>query len=985
MVAFFQIMLMRVALAGLAASLVLLALRSRIARDTFARLLSIWRSLTALGRVAVCSFLLIDVLVGGDKTNNVPPNLNSPLPQMQQGGVSFQTGFTGFVGVGNPVNLVNPVQTTPPQQTFAERKAANWNIRGAWKDSFWLGFEDGWVFPWGTNHLSGVEVVSYGQIWAMPFDTNAIVSAGLPFEIVRGLTTFSYDFTPSNSYRFAWTDAAINRDANNLVSAALELFRNGDVTITTNGVTVLCPRLLPFPHSGFGQDDEWVTAHFTNATEILAVGYPQWVDAQVGESLTNGFYKLSVTVADDPPETTFLSVGDLSIAITNAGEYVFLLGKCIDYPLSVFPGTVTNFFYAAVDDIPSLQSLPMRGMRGGLNDGRWTRDEGRLELVVPIYPLVPSAPSAHIVWTPDLSVSPENWQPSALNDSETFVAILFDVPWFVSSTFSWDTSDPSIVSISTPAAQSTQMTAHYPAADAQQAALSLEADVGDCTLHSYYAHVPEGQGGGPGVSLTISLPESIFVNDDDDNNDGTPDCIATFPGDDDIVSGSILFSSPQPTNGTIIVEGIYGYDEGFDERPLVYANSTCTDAITSGRTFSVSGVSELSQPIYLNPATVSASVPGVQVKVRWHPESGPDLTASAFLTIVSPVAEPVCNVVTNVVENGVEHSYVVNPCGVAVGREGYFRVEVTPDSFPDSEIVWDKTTGLDFVGSCTGRCVTVRGVSTGSEKLSVNIGGQTDNAPEFAVRVVEPVTVNLRAWIIGNGNNKYPQTIDTVRQMVKDANVIYAQVGVTLSLIEPIVATNIPDAYNALYEASTNATSTWSFDQIVDIASDTGGLECYFINRFVDSEDTKAAHDSDGIVVTTLSTQYTLAHEIGHAFGLCDVYKSNENGSEDGNPLVALYNSENASFSHLYDDWNGGCDGKGVSGARYYKSGTTMANIVDRMLMLGAVPESDSRRDITNGGIYGVHYHYDHQGNKVWEKGLAPLAFPWTQRNPVHN
>lgn len=85
------------------------------------------------------------------------------------------------------------------------------------------------------------------------------------------------------------------------------------------------------------------------------------------------------------------------------------------------------------------------------------------------------------------------------------------------------------------------------------------------------------------------------------------------------------------------------------------------------------------------------------------------------------------------------------------------------------------------------------------------------------------------------------------------------------------------------------------------------------------------------------------------------------------------------------DDWNGGCDGKGASGARYYKIGTTMANIVDRMLMLGVVPESDSRRDITNGGIYGVHYHYDYQGNKVWEKGLAPLAFPWTQRNPVHN
>ena len=100
MIVLFQTVLMRLALCGLAASFVLLALRSRVTHDTFARLLFIWRSLTAFGRVAVCSFLLIGVLVGGDKTNNVPPNLNSPLPQMMQGGV-FQTGFTGlFLAAG---------------------------------------------------------------------------------------------------------------------------------------------------------------------------------------------------------------------------------------------------------------------------------------------------------------------------------------------------------------------------------------------------------------------------------------------------------------------------------------------------------------------------------------------------------------------------------------------------------------------------------------------------------------------------------------------------------------------------------------------------------------------------------------------------------------------------------------------------------------------------------------------------------------------
>jgi hypothetical protein len=161
----------------------------------------------------------------------------------------------------------------PAQCRFAARRAANWNVRGAWKDSFWLPFEDGWVFPHGTNHLSGAEVVSYGEVWTTPFG-DAVASLGVPVEIVPGLSAFGCEHTPSNSYRFAWTDAAINRDTNNLVTAPIELFRDGGVCVTTNGVAPHLPRELPFAHHGFGQDDEWGAANFTNATEILAVGYP---------------------------------------------------------------------------------------------------------------------------------------------------------------------------------------------------------------------------------------------------------------------------------------------------------------------------------------------------------------------------------------------------------------------------------------------------------------------------------------------------------------------------------------------------------------------------------------------------------------------------------------------------------------------------------------------------------------------------------------
>ena len=978
----FQTVLLRLALCGLAASIALLVLRLRLVRDAFARLMSAWRSLTALGRVAACSFLLIGILIGGDKTNSVPPSMNSPLPQMVGGGIIQGGAASCRAGDLRNVSFTWRDGTphllgTLPNSGFAEWKSSTWNVCGAWKDSFWLPFGEDWVFPHGSNHLSGVEVVSQGMVWPTPFDKNAIATIGAPVEIVRGLTTFEYEFTTSNSYRFVWTDAAINRDTNDLVTAVLELSRDGDVSVTTNGVVAHLPRELPFPHNGFGQDDEWVTANFTNAAEILSVGYSAWVDAQVGTGLTNGLYKLTVSVADDPPETTQISVGDLSIAVTNAGEYVFLLGKCTDYPISVFPETATNFMCSAVDDIaPS----PLMFGLAGINDGCWTTDRQGLKLVPPMYPMTLFTPRSHVLWIPVLQVSPSTWQPSSLSDTETFTAIIGDIPRDVpSAAYRWNTSDSDVVSIASPTLPTTQMTAHYPEADVQQVSLSLEATIGDCTLHSYYAHSPSEDGSA--ASFTVSAPDVLFVNDDDDDGNGIVDAMSPFLGDDDIAMGSILFNSPVYTNGTVVFEGVYGYDEGFGERPLVYSDSSCTEAVEPGSEYPVVSRTSWSMPLYFNPATVSASHPGVLIKARWRPEAGAEVTASKRLTIVSPVAEPVCNATTNVVENGEEHCYAVNPCGVAVGREAYFRVDVAPAGLPDSEIVWVKSPGLDFVGPDTGRHVTVRGIAPGYESLEVHVGGRTDYAPTFQVRVVEPVTVNLRAWIIGNGNNKYSRTVDQVRQMVKDLNDVYAQVGVTLNLVEPVVVTNIPDAYDAYCEAPTNSTMRWTFDRIVDIASGTGGLECYFINSFADSADTKAAHVSRGIVVTSRATKSTLAHEIGHAFGLCDIYKS----SEGGENLLALGNGDKASFSNLYDDWNGGCSGQGTPGARYYQSGTTMRNIVNRMLMLGAVPEDDTRRDITNGGIYGVHYHYDAQGYKVWEKGLVPLAFPWGDRSPVHN
>ena len=243
----FHVVLMRLALCGLAASLLLLALRSRIARDTFARLLSIWRSLTAFGRVAVCSFLLIGVLVGGDKTNNVPPNLNSPLPQMQPGGGSFQTGFTGFTGlsgIGNLVNLVNPVQTTIEDVargwriesvttntmfSFAMPSNAmlvgNWHKRGTFGE--WVRCELGtFPFPLGTNAIaySSLSVFNDGKIRPTPRDVaHEICAVGVPMLAMQGESRFWVADGEDGSRFLTWEKFFLGGDTNCPVSAQIVL------------------------------------------------------------------------------------------------------------------------------------------------------------------------------------------------------------------------------------------------------------------------------------------------------------------------------------------------------------------------------------------------------------------------------------------------------------------------------------------------------------------------------------------------------------------------------------------------------------------------------------------------------------------------------------------------------------------------------------------------------------------------------------------
>ena len=322
-----------------------------------------------------------------------------------------------------------------------------------------------------------------------------------------------------------------------------------------------------------------------------------------------------------------------------------------------------------------------------------------------------------------------------------------------------------------------------------------------------------------------------------------------------------------------------------------------------------------------------------------------------------------------------------NCVGVAVGDDAYFRVKVSPVQFPDSQIVWTNRDGhVEFVGGNTGRRVHVRGKTVGDAELEVIIGGRTRQAPTFPLKVVTPRTFKITAWIVTGKNDAFPRRVVDVQNMIAPLNDVYRQVGVSFYL-DSVTVTNIPNAYNVLYDSPPGSTGMWTYWDVVDMHGDTGGLECYFINSFPDSTDTLAADSPRGMVVTSRADYLDVAHEIGHAFGMHDIYASRKPGG--GGSLVELTPADMVCCTNAPADWNGGSCGSGSAGTRYYAAGTKMTAVLSRMLMKGTHGSADTPRDITAGDIYGV-YVVGQEPNEAILKGLAPVGFPWDNVNAQH-
>jgi len=306
----------------------------------------------------------------------------------------------------------------------------------------------------------------------------------------------------------------------------------------------------------------------------------------------------------------------------------------------------------------------------------------------------------------------------------------------------------------------------------------------------------------------------------------------------------------------------------------------------------------------------------------------------------------------------------LNPCGIIQGGDAWFRIGFGGVSPPDSEIEWLQSgVGLvSFPDGDHGTTVRVRGETCGDVKLEVQIGDARSRRPCFHAKVVTNSVVGVSVWVISDGTT--PATSSgRVAEMLNMADMIWRQAGISFRLDECLV-TNRSDMLDVGYTSANGEPTVYD---VAALNPEVGGIKVYFVNRIVGVNTNLVVNGvtfGSKILISANAGTKTLAHELGHSFGLQDVYSAYPGVPQSACGPVRM--------DMTPDDWNGG------TGQRYYAPGTGIESLIPRLLMYGGGGEA--RADITIGDVYGLWYSNEwnaatHSYDRIWQVSLAPVGF----------
>ena len=560
------------------------------------------------GGLVMLAFACAAILYGGSKPSQTEKSQAEAVPD------TVSTA-NAVASPALPVSRVYPLTTSSASLTIDEQTAAHpfvgepalvgkWWRRGAYEDGevVEIPASAGWCFPWRGGHLTRFEIWASGAVYASERDAEPVVRLRSPLSLKPMSSRVVHGFTTNSAYRIEWREAHPNRDAANVADAAIELRRNGDVAVMENGVEVLVPYEIPFAHDGFGQDEEWVRANCGDtADDALAVGYSAWVDEQVGVGLANGLYRFTATFAEPPPEPIRLVVGDLSVCVTKAGVYSFLLKKGINYKFWTSPH-VESVRYEYADDAPSGGSV-LRAAAARQDGGRWTVDGGDVNFTLPT-PTV----CGEVLWMPTLQGFPDVAHIGPGESPVNFWASLSDIaPGVNVGEFSWTASEPLELSATTGSSVDLYCE-RFPSW--KEACVTVSTMVMGRELTSVLSFT-YGEHDRPQAVIRSSVPTALLLRSD-------------WIEDSQSAMARVALLSDVETNGVVRVSVVNGADK------VSVGNSALGDHRLDDTT-------ELSLAFPIDGIAVSAEVDDVALVCEYIDAEGKVVSSvSNLLTVVSP-------------------------------------------------------------------------------------------------------------------------------------------------------------------------------------------------------------------------------------------------------------------------------------------------------------------------------------------------------------
>ena len=582
--------------------------------------------------------------------------------------------------------------TSETPATNALTRVEKWWRRGAWQDGHILRFDDDWRFPWGSNHLAMVEIRSDGKIYPSLKSDTVIAELTTPLALKPGESEVCCGRTTNDNYRIEWRRGHPNRDAELTADASIELFRNGDIITIESGVTNTIPYTIPFAHAGYGQDEDWVRANFTNADEIVSLGYSDWAEDRIGIDQTNGLYLFTASFTDAPPEPTRLFVGDYSVCVTNAGDYSFVLEKGTGYEFGTWPynGDVD---YRVQDDMGA--DAPILTSWWWDTPGEWTEDGGWNWLYLP-----GTNYFGYCCWMPTLQGAPNMSHLGPDTFPTEFHAVLTDYCGTTQPTFQWSASDEN-VQFSSPNAQTTTVTCDsLPSWD--ELVMSVQANFGGLSLESYL-YSTYGTNDNPQVELSIDVPRGLALNGD-------------------IKEVTVHFTSDIETNGCVTLRCASG-----SNKIAFWSSPSNGVAAANSYSWNVQGISSFT--CYIQGIALS-DYEGVELKAAYTDSEGDHLITSSRTTVFACYTQPIANICYDGFK-------VKNPSFLIPNEESSFYVEVSPTTIPSSEIVWRVCAGTAiFANGNNGANVQVIG-HDGFVDLGISVLGTTDSRMHIKTKVNE--------------------------------------------------------------------------------------------------------------------------------------------------------------------------------------------------------------------------------------------------------